>query len=339
MSGENRYLVKEGLKELTLGGRPGIRALKAAAGLEDGPVRTGTVGFTLAPRINASGRMGDAREAVRLLTTESAEEAAGIARSLNLLNRERQDIEDRILSEACARVESEVDLKSEGCVVLASREWHTGVVGIVAARLVEKYYRPTVMLSVDPDGWAKGSARSIPGCNIYEALRHCQGHLARFGGHGAAAGLTVRSESIPALRRDLSATVLGSLDPQDFQPKLTIDTRVDWAELSLRLVGELECLAPFGVANPEPTLLLKGVIPTGGRIVGNGHLKFRIRNPTATPGGAFGDSIDVIGFRMGDRLYELNGGSTIDLAFTPERNTWQGRERVQLRVKDLRKSQ
>jgi single-stranded-DNA-specific exonuclease len=339
MMGENRYLVREGLKQLTSGERPGIRALKEVAGLKEGPVRTGTVGFTLAPRINASGRMGDARDAVRLLMTGSMDEAAQLAQSMNLQNRERQELEARMVEEACARVESEARCNTDGCIVLASREWHPGVLGIVAARLVERYYRPTVLLTIESDGLAKGSARSIAGLNICDALRRCQGHLMRFGGHSAAAGLTLRAENLPALRRELSSAVLEMLGPEDFQPKLTIDAAVEWEELSLRLAGELECLAPFGPANPEPTLLLRGVAPIGPRIVGTNHLKFRIKKGTGSPGAGKGDWLDVIGFRMGDRMTIMDVGAELDLAFTPERNSWQGRENIQLRLKDVRVSQ
>jgi len=156
LTGENRFLVKEGLMQLTEGLRPGIRALKEASGLTDGPVKAGTVGFTLAPRINASGRLSEAGDAVRLLTTQSREEARRIAQSLHLQNRQRQEIEGGIVKEACARVESEYDFRKDGCIVLASKTWHPGVIGIVAARLVERYYRPSVLLSIDSDGLAKG---------------------------------------------------------------------------------------------------------------------------------------------------------------------------------------
>jgi single-stranded-DNA-specific exonuclease len=339
LMGENRYLVKEGLRQLTAGRRPGIRALKEAAGLQEGPVKAGTVGFTLAPRINASGRLGDAQDAVRLLTTQSPEEARRIAQTLNLQNRQRQEIEERITEEACARVASECDLKKDGCIVLASRQWHPGVVGIVAARLVERYYRPTVLLAVDADGTAKGSARSIAGFHLCEGLGRCRNFLTRFGGHYSAAGLTLREENIPALRKGLSAAALEVLGPEDFQPRLVIDATVAWGDLTLRLVDELESLAPFGPSNPEPTLRLRGVLAVNPRIVGNNHLKFCVRERAGSPGANAGGLIDVIGFRMGDRMAVLKDGSALDLAFTPERNTWQGRDKVQLRLKDIRVSQ
>ncbi|MBI3811603.1 MAG: single-stranded-DNA-specific exonuclease RecJ [Nitrospirae bacterium] len=332
--GENRFLVKEGLSQLTEARRPGIRALKEAAGLSEGPVKAGTVGFTLAPRINASGRLTDAQDAVRLLTTQSLEEARRIAQSLNLQNQQRQEIEGRILAEACARVESECDFQKDGCIVLASRQWHLGVVGIVAARLVERYYRPTILLAVDSDGLAKGSARSIAGFHLFEGLSRCRDLLIRFGGHYSAAGLTLREENIPALRERLSSTAFEMLSPEDFQPKQMIDASVAWEDLTLRLVGELETLAPFGPAHPEPTLLLREVIPVNPRIVGNNHLKFSVKKPN----GMAGAFIDVIGFRMGDRMAILRDGAPLDLVFIPERNRWLGREQIQLRLKDLRVS-
>ncbi|HUK57410.1 MAG TPA: single-stranded-DNA-specific exonuclease RecJ [Nitrospiria bacterium] len=336
LTGENRFLVKEGLKQLTEGRRPGVRALKEAAGVPDAPVKAGTVGFTLAPRINASGRLTDAGEAVRLLTTPSLDEARRIAQSLNLQNRRRQAIEEKILEEACARVESESDFHQSGCIVLASRAWHVGVVGIVAARLVERYGRPAVLLAIDPDGLAKGSARSIAGFHLCEGLRRCREFLIRFGGHQAAAGLTLREERIPALRERLSAVVFETLKPEDFQPKQFIDAAVECEDLTPKLVRELESLAPFGPANPEPTLLLRGLFPVNARIVGGNHLKFSVQKRSGLAGVPAGVLYDAIGFRMGDRMDLLRNGSGLDLVFTPERNAWQGREQLQLRVKDLR---
>ena len=338
LMGENRFLVKEGLNQLTEGRRPGIRALKEASGLSEGPVKTGTVGFTLAPRINASGRLTDAGDAVRLLTTQSQDEARRIAQSLNLQNRQRQEIEGRIVEEACARVESECDFQKDGCIVLASRQWHVGVVGIVAARLVERYYRPTLLLAVDSDGLAKGSARSIAGFHLCEGLRRCRELLIRFGGHYYAAGLTLREENIPALRERLSAAALEILSPEDFKPKQMIDATVAWEDLTLRLVSELESLAPFGPANPEPTLILREVVPVNPRIVGNNHLKFSIKKRNGSSGASTGGLIDVIGFRMGERTAVLSDGAPLDLVFIPERNSWQGREQLQLRLKDFRRS-
>lgn len=332
LMGENRFLVREGLKQLTEGRRLGIRALKEVAGLKGPVVGTGTVGFALAPRINAAGRLTDAQEAIRLLTTQSWEEARTLARSLDRQNRERQQVEEGILGEACRRVESEMDLDQRGGIVLASRHWHLGVVGIVAARLAERYYRPTILLAIDSNGLAKGSARSIPDFHLYDGLQRCGDLLIRFGGHRSAAGLTLREEQIPALRERFSTLVFEMLGDESLRPRRVMDAVVEWEELNLPLVDELSRLAPFGPANPEPTLLLQGVIPVEPRVVGNNHLKFSVRQR----GKGHGPSMEVIGFQMGERMADLREGTEVDLVFTPERNTWRGLEQIQLRLKDVR---
>lgn len=243
-----------------------------------------------------------------------------------------------MLKEACARVESEHDPEKDGCIVLASRDWHMGVVGIVAARLVERYYRPTVLLAIGSDGLAQGSARSIAGFHLCEGLKRCEDLLIRYGGHYAAAGLTLLERRIPTFRERFSSAALEALSREAFCPRQMIDASVEWEELTLRLVSELDGLAPFGPANPEPTLLLRAITPVNPRIVGDNHLKLSVRRPSG-PSGPVGDGVlDVIGFRMGDRMAALREGAGMDLAFVPERNIWQGRERIQLRLKDIRRS-
>ena len=334
LTGENRFLVKEGLKQLTEGLRPGIQALKEVSGLKEPVVRAGTVGFTLAPRINAAGRLADASLGVRLLMTQSMEEARHIAQLLNHHNQERRLVEGKILEEALCQVESELDLDQEWGIVLASRNWHPGVIGIVASRLVERYCRPTILLAIDADGLAKGSARSISGFHLVEGLRQCGDLLTRFGGHQAAAGLALHEKQISAFRKRFSSQVKAMTKPENFQPRQVVDAMADWDELHLGLVDEWKCLAPFGPANPEPTLMLKDVAPIRPRIVGNDHIKFTVRKK-----GSRGDSsIEVIGFRMGDRFSDFKDGMGLDLAFTPERNCWNGREQIQLRLKDIRPS-
>ncbi len=331
--GENRFMVKEGLEQLSAAKRPGIWALKEAAGLKNPIVKPGTVGFALAPRINAAGRLTKADEGLRLLLTTSPAEARSLAESLNRQNRERQQVEQGILEEACQRVESDMDVKQSGGIVLASRTWHLGVVGIVAARLAEKYNRPTILLAIDSDGMAKGSARSIAGFHLVEGLHRCRKFLVRYGGHEAAAGLVLPEDLIPAFRERFSESVFEKLRKEDFLPVQRVDASVGWEDLDLGLVSELERLAPFGVGNAEPTLLLERAVPVGARIVGQNHLKFRARRsrgPAAI--------LDVIGFRMGERLGEFRMGAEMDLVFTPERNTWRGLEILQLRLKDFRTS-
>lgn len=330
--GENRYLVRTGLALLSEGRRPGIQALKEVARVNGAEVTTGTVGFTLAPRINAGGRLATANEAVRLLTTDSLEEARTLARYLDERNRERQLIEAEMSMEAREMIEREVDLRTAKAIVLASPRWHSGVIGIVASRIVEQYYLPAVVISIRPDGMGKGSARSIPPLHLYDGLSRCRGLLEAFGGHKYAAGLTLKAENIPAFRDYFQEVVGEMLSSDDFRPKLRIDASVEPEEVSRRLLRELDTLGPFGVGNPEPTLSLFGVRPHSPKIVGNNHLKMRVsRGP---------HSFDVIGFRMG-HLYSqgIVDGRPLDLAFTPKIDRWPavgGEERLQLRLKDLR---
>src|SRR3989337_1500537 len=207
LTGENRYFVKEGLKLLSAEQRPGVAALKEAAGIKGNDVSAGTVSFMLAPRINASGRLSTADDAVRLLITDNPEEARGIALYLDGVNQERQKIEAKIRNDARDRILKEMDAEKENVFVMASREWHQGVVGIVASKIVDEFYRPCVMISLQEDGRGKGSARSIPGFNLYEGLEACKDLLEKFGGHKYAAGLTIKEDNIPLLRDRLSDIV------------------------------------------------------------------------------------------------------------------------------------
>ncbi len=326
---ENRYLVKEGLQLLSEGRRLGIRMLKEVCGLGGKDVGVGTVGFVLAPRINAGGRMARANEGVILLTTSSQEEARRAAHFLDQQNQERQRIEAEILKEVHEKVASEVDLEQAKALVLASSKWHPGVIGIIASRVVERYYRPTIIIALTSDGIGKGSARSIPAFHLYEGLTRCSDLMEAFGGHQYAAGLTIREEKIGLLRERLGSIVSESLSPEDFQPGLMVDAEVQLDDLDLRLMRELDRLSPYGVANPEPVLVARALEPLFPKVVGNGHLKLRVRR------GAI--SCDAIGFRMGDLFSQLLSKETrIDLAFTLTQDTWQGQERLQLRIRDLR---
>ncbi len=330
--GENRYLVREGLAMLSEARRPGIRALKDVAKLDKTAVTTGTVGFTLAPRINAGGRIATANEGVRLLTTDSPEEARALALVLDERNRERRRLEAEIQSDAQEMIERDVDLATAKAIVLASPKWHSGIIGIVASRIVDSYYLPAVVISIRPDGIGKGSARSIPPFHLYEGLTKCADLMEAFGGHKYAAGLTIQADRIPAFRERLNGIVAAALSKDDFFPKLRIDARIEPEDVSRRLLRELESLGPFGVGNPEPTLSLAGMRPQFPKIVGNNHLKMRVsRGP---------HQFDVIGFRMGHfYTQDLINGRPMDLAFTPKVERWPavgGEERLQLRLKDMR---
>ena len=328
MMGENRYLVSEGLNQINQGGRPGIKALKAVAGVDERPVGCGTVGFVLAPRINAVGRLADARDGVRLLTTESIDEAERISFKLEGLNRERQQIEQKIMEEAETLIQQEIDLAEDACLVLASADWHVGVVGIGASRLVERYGRPCILIALDENGVGRGSARSTPGYHIQEGLGACADILLAFGGHKQAAGLSIKKENIPALRKRLSEQVWKSMGDSGFGVPLRVDATVELGDLNYSLIQEFGRLRPHGIGNPEPTLVVRDVIPISPRVVGQNHLKMKVKKRGAL-------IFDAIGFRMGNEVGRLEGKSRVNLAFTPEFNNWQGREQIQLRIKDI----
>jgi single-stranded-DNA-specific exonuclease len=324
---ENRTMVRQGLRLLSRGARPGIRALKAAAGI-DGECGVGTVGFTLAPRINAAGRLGDAADAVRLLVTKDDREAAELAGLLNRLNQERQLVEEGIVAEAVQAAEA----APSGPLVLASRGWHQGVVGIVAARLVERFHRPAILIALNDDGIGKGSARSVAGVNIYEAIAQCRDSLDAFGGHAAAAGLTIRENRIPEFRARLADVLQGPLSSPASRPRLICDAEVEPRGFSPAAVLELGRLGPFGSGNPEPTLVLRNLRIASARIVGANHLKLAVA-------GRSGPRLDAIGFKMGTlESRGLSPFEPIDVACALDINAWNGTERVQLRLKDVRAS-
>lgn len=326
---ENRQFVRQGLAHITRGSRAGIRALKRSAGI-DQPCTTMTLAYKLAPRINAAGRLAHAELGVRLLTTESDMEAAMLAGELENLNRERQQIEEGIKAEAFTMVGS---TSVPAAIVLGSRRWHLGVVGIVAARLVERFNRPTVLLAVSEDGLGKGSARSVAGFDLHAALSACRDLLVGFGGHPSAAGLTIREDNIPAFRDRFAqlAAEWGEGQPQN--PRLHVDAEVNLTQVDHRVVRELELLQPFGSGNPEPTLVVRNLSVLQARVVGGRHLKITVRHRNSVP-------FDGIGFRMGSfPELGLSTDKPVDLAFVPQLETWRGLDRIQLRIRDLRASQ
>ena len=277
VTGENRFFVKEGLRLLTEGKRVGIAALKDAAGMRGSDVTAGTVGFILAPRINAAGRLSKADMAVRLLTTKDPEDARHIASYLNQMNEERQRIEAKIKNEVREKILKEMDINREKVIVMASGEWHQGVIGIVASKIVDEFYRPCILISLQEDGNGKGSARSIPGFNIYEGLEECSDLIEKFGGHKYAAGLTIKGANIPLLRERLSAVAGDRLSEEDFIPRLIMDAEIDLEEISFPLLKEMTLLPPYGVANPEPVIVSRGLRVMEPKLVGKDHLKIKLK--------------------------------------------------------------
>lgn len=328
LTGDNRIILREGLRLIRAGGRTGMQALKEAAGMKGDSFRTQSLYYMLIPRINAAGRIDDANEVVRLLTTQSEAEAEELALWLNRLNARRQEIEEAVYQDALKMLTAHG--AEHDALVLAAEGWHPGVVGIVASRIAEQYCRPTFILTIE-NGVAKGSARSIPSFDIHLGLSRCGEVLTRFGGHKQAAGLSLPAGEIPRFREMISRVVRESLSEEDYAPSLRIDAAVALSGVTISLIDEFSRLEPFGYGNEEPLLASKGLDAAQPRIVGNNHLKMYLRQR--------GSGIDSIGFAMGDLLSSLEKNSRIDAAFMPAINEWNGGRYLQLNLRAIRPSE
>jgi single-stranded-DNA-specific exonuclease len=331
--GENRSLVSHGLRKLNDSPRPGIRGLFECAGIKGGNLGTAQIVFGIAPRINAAGRLGDARRAVEMLIEEDEVRAFQRAQELESDNRSRRTIDEETFAEAQLLVERMLQHNIGGMrsLVIHNPNWHPGVIGIVASRIVEKYYLPTVLLT-SVDGIAKGSARSIAGFDIHNALKRCETHIEQFGGHKYAAGLSVREENIEMLRSALNDFALTAIDDDMLVPQLHIDTEVELRELSPSFFHIVKQFSPFGPGNARPHFLVREAEIVGyPKIVGKDHLKFRVRS-----GNSF---IEAIAFGMGSRIGELSGGIKYDIVFNIEENEYRGTITPQLRILDFRVSE
>jgi single-stranded-DNA-specific exonuclease len=328
--GENRSLAISGLRGLAATQKPGLRALMEAAGVDPAAVDAGAVGFRLAPRINAAGRLGHPRSALELILTDDRDVARRLAGELEKLNRERQAVEDRILRAAAAQIEgwSEAERASRG-YVLADAEWHEGVIGIVASRLVERYGRPVVLIAGGEGDW-KGSGRSPASFDLHAGLAACAHHLERFGGHRAAAGLSIRPERVAAFAEAFAAQADAAIEPDDLRPVTRVDAVLPpGTALTLDLCAELARLAPFGLGNPEVTLLAPGCELGELVAVGEGrHLRFRVRREGRDAGGA-------IAFGSGSQLDRFRRPGRYDVAFRLEENRWNGTVAPQLVVRRI----
>jgi single-stranded-DNA-specific exonuclease len=323
---ENRGFVREGLVQISRGARCGIRALKQVAGVVR-DCSPETIAFKLAPRLNAAGRLDHAMLGVQLLTTESPAEAQRLADRLEQLNRERQKIEADLMSEA---VEAVSDQELPPALVLASRRWHVGVVGIAAARLVERFHRPTIVIAIDERGVGKGSARTIGGFDLYQGLAACQDLLDAFGGHPSAAGVTVQESRLDAFRARFEAVVVEWTRGAATVPTLHVDAEVQLIEVTAQLIKEIGAFHPFGAGNPEPTFAVKGLEVMDARTVGEKHLRMTVRQGRSIP-------FEGIGFGMKSLLERgIPARTPVDLAFLPELNRWNGYDRIQLRIRDMR---
>ncbi len=332
LTGENRVLVRFGLKAMAESRNVGLRALMARAGVDPEALSPGAIGFTLAPRLNAMGRLGDPNLGLRLLLTEKPEEAAFLADTAEEMNRARQEEDRRTLEEALRLLAGEYDPARDFAVVLASEGWHPGVVGIVASRVVERIHRPAVLVALDGEK-GRGSARSIPGFHLLEGIRACGALLERFGGHRQAAGMEIRRERIGEFRKALNGEACRALEGTRLCPELRVDLEVELGELTPELHHLLRHLGPHGMGNPRPLFLVRRAeLVSPPRVVGTDHLKARLGQGRA--------GLDAIGFHLAGRVPPGTlGRGPVDAVFQLQENEYRGVRSLQANLKDLRLSE
>ena len=332
LEGENRILVKKGLELINTNPRPGIAALLKVAGMEPGQITAGNIVFTVAPRINAVGRMGDANRAVELFVTKDPLEARKLAQVLEAENIQRRKIDELTFSHAVDMVESSMQFGDDDmAIILHEENWHPGVIGIVASRLVEKYYRPAIMLTT-VDGVAKGSARSITGFNIYEALKKCEASLIQFGGHEAAAGLALDINNFSEFKEKFNEVVKNSVTAEDICPEILIDTAICLSDISPKFIRILDQFSPFGPSNTRPVFMAENVqFVYKPRVVGSNHIIASIKQENC-------DRVfDSIGFNLGNFATLIDKDKNLmDIVFTIEKVSREGRTFPQLRIKDIK---
>lgn len=326
---ENRTLVKAGLDLMNSSPRAGIKALIKSARVELGNLSSGQIVFTLAPRINAVGRLSDAKIAVKLLISKDENESLELAKQLETENIERRKIDEGTLNKAIDLVETSRLFECEA-IILHEEDWHPGVIGIVASRLVERYYKPTIMLTTI-DGVAKGSARSISNFNIYDALRECQDLLLHFGGHEAAAGVAVEIKNLEEFKTKFNEVVKSRLLDKDKLYEIIIDSKIRLTEIDAKFIRIMDQFSPFGPGNLRPTFLAENVTASSYRIVGNNHLLMLLRQEDSNK------NFDAIGFDLGRFAKSLNGNkTTFDVVFSIDKMSREGKVFPQLRIKDIK---
>lgn len=342
MHGENRILMQEGLAALRNSTRPGLQAMAEAAEMDLDTVKTtGTIVFTIGPRINAAGRMAHAEKAVSLMLASDVPTARPLAEELEQLNKERRTIDEQIREEAAEQAERHITARTSHALVLYDPDWHLGIIGIVASRIVEDFYKPTIMLTRNGD-MVKGSARSISGVNIYNALTDCEDVLEQFGGHNYAAGMSLPEANVSALRDRFNEAISERITPELLTPTIKVDAHVNLQTIGRadgRFWAVLQQFGPFGPTNPRPVFHL-GPLRVAGRprTVGrsNAHLKFTVAPADAQDG----PTLDVIGFNKADKQSVLaesqSTGTPIELVATVDENTWKGRTSLQLKLRDVR---
>lgn len=327
LTGENRFIAKEGLCRLEQTKRAGLRALIENAGIADRKFTVTSVTFILGPRINASGRMDTAETSLDLLLSRTPEEAAGFIKIIEGHNRARQKIEGKILEEAEDLINKEVNFKEHKVIVIAKENWHHGVLGIVASKLADRFYRPAIVISLG-ENLCKGSARSIKSFHLFNALVECKDFLNAFGGHAHAAGLVITKDSIEDFKRSINRLAHERLSLEDLLPSLDIDMELKLSDLNEEVISELEKLEPFGAGNPEPLFYTKGLKIKGcPQVLSRETLKFWVTDGNAT--------FQAIGFGMSSLKEDFVHAASFDLVYNPRIDSWAGCDSVLLEVKDV----
>jgi single-stranded-DNA-specific exonuclease len=329
---ENRILVKNGLDLINQNPRVGIRALMESAGLARKEIQASTIVFSLAPRINAVGRMGDATRAVKLFTTSDIETARNFARILEKENQSRKNIDENTFKEAIELIETKLEKKNKKAYVLYKEDWHPGVIGIVASRIVERFYKPTVMIAVS-DGIGKGSARSIEDFDVFQAIKQCEDLLLEFGGHKYAAGLSIELEKIPEFIERFTHFVENNITSEMLVPRIHVDAEAHLEEFTDQVLRILKLFGPFGPMNLRPVFMSRGChILEGPQLIGKNHMKMKVQQGHAM--------FETIGFNMADKIEMLTGNhQRIDCVYTIHENVWNGKTTTQLRLKDIKLSE
>ncbi|MFA4989615.1 MAG: single-stranded-DNA-specific exonuclease RecJ [Candidatus Omnitrophota bacterium] len=327
LTGENRVLVKEGLSRLSASKRPGLRALIEEAGIKNKKFNTTSISFILAPRLNASGRMDSAETSFNLLMSPDMQKAQNLSKALEQHNRARQKIESKIMEEAEDIINREVNFKEHKVIVVAKDDWHQGVLGIVASKLADRFYRPAIVISLN-EKMGKGSGRSIKNFHLSRALGECRQFLRTFGGHAHAVGLTITRESVDNFRKSINQLAQDKLSLEDLLPSLDIDIELDLGSLTERLVEELEKLEPFGSGNPEPLFYTRGLKLKGEpQSLGRQTLKFWVTDGKVT--------LQVIGFGMASLLASLLEAKSLDIVYTPRMDNWRDDSSIILEARDI----
>jgi len=328
MKGENRIFVAAGVRRFKTTSNEGLKALSLTSGISEKPITAGLISYTIAPRINAAGRIASASLAVELLVTDSAERAAEISLALENENRERQLTEQTILKEALEMIDADENFNKKKVIVLAKEDWHHGVIGVVASRIVDRFYRPTILLSLK-DGNGKGSGRSVKGYNLFNALTLCNELLIKFGGHELAAGLNLKYDDISVFDKQINEHAESILTDDDLIPYVNIDALVSPHDLTVANAEKMSILEPFGMGNPQPIFAISNATITSMRTLSEGkHCKLSVTKE--------GKTLDVIGFGYGTLADKFIVGDRLDIAFSMDINVFRGEKNVQLILKDAR---